>query len=211
MATTCRTILVFLVAIAVALVLSPTAIAAQPNPRITVTVYNRSKLPDDSLTAGQSVALELLRRAGVESVWIKCPIRSTPAANRECRQPPSPTRLTLTVVPHWVGDHHHPRSHTLGLALEGEQGFGSYCYVFQQRLDELAGATHVHPARLLGHAMAHEIGHLLKGSNSHSPRGLMSEHWYINELRDVSMGSLNFTADDEEVIRTRLAQAVGRE
>jgi hypothetical protein len=93
--------------------------------------------------------------------------------------------------------------------LEGE-GFGSYCYVFQERVDELAAAAHISPGRVLGSAMAHEIGHLLKGSNSHSPQGLMSGHWYTNELRDAAMGSLNFTADDAGVMRTRLAQTEAR-
>ena len=61
-----------------------------------------------------------------------------------------------------------------------------------------------------GHAMAHEIGHLLKGSNSHSPQGLMSKHWYANELQAAAMGSLNFTAEDASLMRPRLAQAEGR-
>jgi hypothetical protein len=209
MATTSRIVRVSLVVIAVAAALRPMGVEAQAKPKITVTVYNRSKLADATLTAGQSVALEVLRRAGVESIWVNCPVRTTPAANRECQQPPNPTKLVLTVVPHWV-DNHRFHSHALGFALEVEHGFGAYGYIFQQRLDELAAATHISAARLLGHAMAHEIGHLLKGSNSHSPRGLMSEHWYANDLRDAAIGSLNFTADDEVLIQTRLAQAVGR-
>jgi hypothetical protein len=63
---------------------------------------------------------------------------------------------------------------------------------------------------LLGSAMAHEIGHLLKGSNSHSPQGLMSAHWYANELRAAAMGSLDFTADDAVLMRPRLVQTEAR-
>jgi len=114
----------------------------------------------------------------------------------------------LTIVPHWAGG--GLNGDTLGFDLEVEHGFGSYCYVFQERLDVLAAAANIHPARLLGDAMAHEIGHLLKGSNSHSPQGLMSEHWSANELRAVAMASLNFTADDAVLMQTRLAQAEGR-
>jgi hypothetical protein len=158
--------------------------------------------------AGEAIAQEILRRAGVDSAWVNCPVLATMQANPECTQPPNPTRLILTVVPHWPGD--RVDSDTLGLALQAEQGFGFYCYVFRKRLDELSASRHVHPARLLGHAMAHELGHLLKGSNSHSPQGLMAAHWYANEIQAVVLGSLNFTAEDAVQIRSRLAQAERR-
>jgi hypothetical protein len=208
MASASRALHVSLLAVGViALVLCPAGIVAQERPKITIAVYNRSKMRTSILTSGQSVAQEVLRRASVESIWINCPVPDTAEASPECSQPPNPSRLNLTVVPHWAGS--ELNLDTLGLALEGE-GFGSYCYVFQERVDELAAAAHISPARLLGSAMAHEIGHLLKGSNSHSPQGLMSGHWYANELRDAAIGSLNFTADDAGVMRTRLAQTEAR-
>ena len=208
MASASRTLHMWLLAVGVIVpVLRPAGIAAQERPQITIAVYNRSKMRTSILTAGQSVAEEVLRRVSVESIWINCPVPNTPEANPECSQPPNPSRMNLTVVPHWAG--RVLNSDTLGLALEGE-GFGSYCYVFQERVDELAAAAHISPGRLLGSAMAHEIGHLLKGSNSHSPQGLMSAHWYANELRNAAMGSLNFTADDAGVMRTRLAQTEAR-
>ena len=208
MASASRTIHISLLAVGViASVLRPAEVVAQDSPKITIAVYNRSKMRTSILTAGQSVAQEVLRRAAVESIWINCPVPNTPEANPECSHPPNPSRLNLTVVPHWAG--RVLNSDTLGLALEGE-GFGSYCYVFQERVDELAAAAHISPGRLLGSAMAHEIGHLLKGSNSHSPQGLMSGHWYANELRDAAMGSLNFTADDAVLMRTRLVQTEAR-
>jgi hypothetical protein len=197
----------FLAVGVIASVLCPAGVVAQERRKITIAVYNRSKMRSSILTAGQSVAQEVLRRASVEAIWINCPVPDTPEANPECSQPPNLSRLNLTVVPHWAGS--GLNADTLGLALEGE-GFGSYCYVFQERVDELAAAAHISPGRLLGSAMAHEIGHLLKGSNSHSPQGLMSGHWYTNELRDAAMGSLNFTADDAGVMRTRLAQTEAR-
>jgi hypothetical protein len=52
----------------------------------------------------------------------------------------------------------------------------------------------------------HKLGHLLKGSNSHSPQGLMAPHGYANEIQGIVLGSLNFTAEDVVQIRSRLAQ-----
>jgi hypothetical protein len=208
MASASKTIHISLLAVGViASVLRPVEVVAQDRPKITIAVYNRSKMRTSILTAGQGVAEEVLLRATVESIWINCPVPNTPEANPECSHPPNPTKLNLTVVPHWAG--RVLNSDILGLALEGD-GFGSYCYVFQERVDELAAAAHISPAGLLGSAMAHEIGHLLKGSNSHSPQGLMLAHWYANELRNSAMGSLNFTADDAVLMRTRLVQTEAR-
>lgn len=187
--------------------LRPAGILARDRPTIAVTVYNRSNMRISTLSAAQIVAQKVLLRAGVESVWINCPVPSIPEASLECSQPPGPTRLVLAIVPHWAGP--GANSDTLGLALQGGDGFGSYCYVFRERLDEIAATRHVNPARLLGHAMAHEIGHLLKGSNSHSPSGLMSERWFASEIQAVAMGSLNFTAEDAARMTSRLAHAAG--
>ena len=202
------TVRILLIA-AIVLGARPNLVEAQDIPKITVTVYNRSKMRTPTLKTGLSVAQEVLRRAGVESVWVDCPVPSTQEANQACEQPLRPNRLILALVPHW--GNRGLQSDALGVALQVEHGSGSYCYVFQEHLDELAAATHTSSARLLGHAMAHEIGHLLKGSNSHSAQGLMSKHWYANELRAAAMGSLNFTADDAVLMRTRLAQAKDRE
>src|SRR5262245_12520336 len=173
---------------------------AQETAKITVVVYNRSTMQASVLVAGQSVGQKILREADVESTWINCPVLSTPEANPNCREASNHPKLILTIVPRWTGPQRG--SESMGLAVEVEDRIGSYCYVFQERLEQLAAAKHVSPARLLGHAMAHEIGHLLKGSNSHSATGLMSRHWYADELRAVTMGSLSFTNDDALVMPT---------
>jgi hypothetical protein len=180
----------------------PAGTMAEDRLRVTVTVYNRSNMRGPMLEAGEGVAKEVLRGAGLESVWVNCPVSSTMAADGECMLPPNRTRLVLTVVPRWPDRRVDPRS--LGLALEVEHGFGAYCYVFQERLEELAAAAHNSAADLLGRAMAHEVGHLLKGPGSHSPRGIMSEQWQADELRAAAMGRLNFMEGDAVRMRRRL-------
>ncbi len=47
---------------------------------------------------------------------------------------------------------------------------------------------------ILGHAAAHEIGHLLLGSNSHSPQGLMRARWSRQDLQNAGIGQSSFHA-----------------
>lgn len=53
---------------------------------------------------------------------------------------------------------------------------------------------------LLGHVLAHEIGHVLQGIERHSPSGLMQEHWTIQEIKNMTGNPLRFTAYDKDLI-----------
>jgi hypothetical protein len=53
--------------------------------------------------------------------------------------------------------------------------------------------------------MAHEIGHLLLPSGSHSSRGLMRGDWNLEDLRQVDRRRLKFSAREGELIRDVLS------
>ena len=53
---------------------------------------------------------------------------------------------------------------------------------------------------LLGHVLAHEIGHVLQGIERHSETGLMKERWSKREITDMWRARLRFTAYDAELI-----------
>src|ERR1700730_7351513 len=120
MASTRRAGRILLTAVGViALVFRPSAVVAQ---KITVTLYNRCKMRRPTLTSGRGVAQEVLRCAGVESIWVDCPVPSTQEANPACQQPLRPNRLILTIVPHW--GNRRLDSDALGVALQVEHAFG---------------------------------------------------------------------------------------
>ena len=52
--------------------------------------------------------------------------------------------------------------------------------------------------------MAHELGHLLLGSNSHSRAGIMRAHWQGEELHRLSRGNLWFTSEQANHMRGKL-------
>jgi hypothetical protein len=59
---------------------------------------------------------------------------------------------------------------------------------------------------ILGHGMAHELGHLLLGTNSHSSSGLMRAHWTGEDLAMASKGNLRFSQEQSLRITNRLAR-----
>ncbi len=53
---------------------------------------------------------------------------------------------------------------------------------------------------LLGHVLAHEIGHVLQGIERHSEAGLMKERWSNREVGEMGRARLRFTGYDAELI-----------
>ena len=83
---------------------------------------------------------------------------------------------------------------------------GTHATVLMDPVEELAQEQQlVSKAQILGHAVAHEIGHLVMGLNSHSPRGLMRAGWKANDLRDMAERHLLFSRREGERMRIRIA------
>ena len=94
--------------------------------------------------------------------------------------------------------------HALGVAfLEGRGG--RYADIFFDHVERLRGKeAGVNLDTIFGYAMAHEIGHLLLGSNSHSRSGIMQGEWRGDQLRSIGLGELLFTSDQGERMREQV-------
>jgi hypothetical protein len=89
----------------------------------------------------------------------------------------------------------------LGIAAPSEKNTTASASVFCDRVERLSKGGYASLAVILGHAAAHEIGHLLLGSNSHSPLGLMRGSWSRQDLQRATGGDLLFTPSQALLIR----------
>jgi hypothetical protein len=76
--------------------------------------------------------------------------------------------------------------------------------VFLDRVWALANQPILQP-RVLGYVLAHEIGHVLRGTNAHTWTGVMKAHWNDADCRAMRARRLAFADEDVEAIRARLA------
>jgi hypothetical protein len=89
----------------------------------------------------------------------------------------------------------------LGFALPCSQGkAGCMAYIFYSRIETLAANGDAGLSDILGHAMAHEIGHLLLGPG-HSQVGIMQAEWTREDLASAARNQLSFTPQQIELLR----------
>lgn len=162
--------------------------------RITVFVNDSIGIRAPVLMHGEAEASRLFRAAGVHIDWKNC------ADTPDCRRPPRRNEFVLHIVPKGT-----TRSDIVfGEAFLGPDGCGKYVDVFFNRILEARGDIDV--GQLLGAVSAHELGHLLLGSHAHSLIGIMQPLWQPQSLRQIAMGNLTFTAEQQKLIRSRLVK-----
>ena len=110
------------------------------------------------------------------------------------------TDLTIFIHPEAMTFTTFPRS-VMGSAPRGS----SVVYTFLGRVSEFAFKRNLLVATVLGHVIAHEVGHLLL-RQGHTARGLMREEWFTRDLELARTGRLGFTPEQGARIRAQLAQ-----
>ena len=171
-------------------------------PELSISVHDYADVPTELLAAAEGEAHRIFHQAGVETVWLNCSPKLEKTEPPECYIADS-THLALKVQRRAMSVQARERTEALGIATLDEKGAGFYGYVFYDRVQQLAKERNL-KHRLLGNVFAHEIGHLLLGSTSHSITGIMTGQWSGEGLRRVSEGTMFFSAHESGVMRDRL-------
>jgi hypothetical protein len=196
------------------LAVAPLAFAQMPppptslGPEMSISVHNYADVPTTMLSAAEDQAREIYRRAGLETIWVNCSPKLEKIEPESCHFSDT-THLTLKISPHAFNAQVRDRADVLGTAYPDDKGVGYFAYVFYDRVQELAERQRLGQA-LLADVMAHEIGHLLLGSNSHSLSGIMCAHWNYDQVRNIAEGVMSFIPAQSRMMRDRLRDRQGR-
>ena len=177
-----------------------------PALNIIVWVYNYAQVPQRELARAEERAARIFRKAGIEADWIEClsPGKEN-RVNPDCVLRSEAPALVVKILPRSMAARSGFRHRTFGFSLLPEDGGpGIHSYVFYHRVKDAALHSDFSRSLILGHAMAHEIGHLLLGSGNHSGRGIMRAHWKAADLRRAARSGLLFTPKQTEKIRADL-------
>lgn len=160
---------------------------ATAQPSITVTLYDIAGLRREIREATKAETSRIFFAAGIRLEWVECEVAGTPVNLPECAKPTGPTRLMLQLVP--GANKQHPKSSGMAVLRNGS---GVYACLYPERVEQLARDANWEFGDLLGHAAAHELGHLLLGSSTHAPAGVMRARWDTEDLRRLSHTGLAF-------------------
>ena len=149
--------------------------ARTSHPTITVLVANYSQASPAILAAAEREAGRILGQAGLRASWIECSVGpSTISTQDPCQKAPEANGIRLRILPGPVLDKF--QDSVFGFAIHPV--LASVYYEFALRRARRDDAEFELPI-ILGCVMAHELGHLLLGSNSHSDRGIMLPRWEV--------------------------------
>jgi hypothetical protein len=73
--------------------------------------------------------------------------------------------------------------------------------IFYDRVELLMHSVAASVPRILGHAMAHEMGHILLGSPEHSSAGIMKGRWGKMDWQRAAVDLLRFDPEQTDVVR----------
>jgi hypothetical protein len=167
---------------------------------ITVAIHDQAGVPRETLQETERVATGIFDQAGIRVEWLDCTVARGPVEQR-CRRAAYPQLLHLTVLSKSRG----LNASTIGVSFLSPAGEGDYADIFLEPATEVPGAEKRDLGLLLGHAAAHELGHLLLGTNSHSVQGLMRARWENSELLQVRGGKLFFSESEAERMQKKIA------
>jgi len=170
--------------------------------QVTVSVHNDAGIPSATLRAAEAEASRLFQQSGIELTWLNCPLPAEgPEDPAQCRTAEFPAHLQLRIARR----SRNLSGITFGISYLSADGSGCYANLFYERIEEMHERSRVNLPSLLGDVAAHEIGHLLLGTNSHAASGIMRARWQNEELGSISTGTLFFSEAESRQMRSKLA------
>ena len=170
--------------------------------RVMVLVHNYAHLPKQILSDAKDRASLIFHKAGVEVEWADCPLKDEdPSLYPECPATVDASQLFLRILPK-----------TAGKMQDGGQAFvaARIANIFWNRVEEQAQRLNVSAARVMAHTVAHELGHLLLGSNSHSSVEIMTARWDAPTMTRICQEGLYFNSQQSELIRSEVGNRKGQ-
>ena len=166
--------------------------------KVKIMVFDYTKLSSDQLYGSLAETTNVFRKAGIELNWCV-----GLAASDECiaeeRQTGEPHFL-LNLLNEAMAGRLRMRSKHFGFAKAGT------AYIHVPRTRDLARDVGITVDVVLGHLIAHELGHVVLGPENHAPKGVMKAFLRKSEFEMASQGRLGFSSEAAQRMRERLGR-----
>jgi hypothetical protein len=174
-------------------------------PPLIVNVYNGINLSSSDLKDAERTAERIFLYAGVQVTWMTGALAADSDPHKPMVQP-SAAVLRLRIWTRAVAGKKAMGHETLGFCLSRDNG---EVVVLADAIQKRAAFGPTDFTDLLGLAMAHELGHVLLRSMSHSAAGIMQARWTEKCLREDERGFLRFSAGEAALMRKEVRRLGG--
>src|SRR3954451_5183670 len=156
-------------------------------------------VPDSRLDvpfmSARAIVTRIYSDIGIRVIW-----RSAASPPRGCSK--APLHRNIVVV---FGTANRQQVSDMALAYANPLATeGSCVTVLIDRVRDLVRLNPQSTGYLLGHVLAHEMGHVLQEIAHHSEAGVMKARWSTGEIRNMPANPLHFLAEDTELILSNL-------
>jgi len=168
---------------------------------ITMHVYNYARIPAWRLARTQKRVADFFLSAGIQVRWAGHPLTST---NEPDPAGPiwNPGDLGLKIVSSFPKKAEGFRDSVFGFAA------GTQVTIINDRTEEIAEVAEATYPEILAIVIAHELGHVLLGPNSHSDNGIMRPRFQADDFRQAQCKSLAFTPQQAEQMRHAIVMRI---
>ena len=161
--------------------------------------YNAFGVPSHTMESAERGLTTTFAAVGIEVRWRECRTSRRPSLPR-CDEVLMPREVVIRVI---QTPRTEPDRNVLGFSyVDTRMKRGTLGTVYMDRVTALARKQRMGPGKMLSHAMAHEVAHLLLGTTAHAPIGLMRDQWLVGRHRD---GDWTFSNSEAAAMRAALA------
>lgn len=183
--------------------------------KLHIHVYNLAKVSSKTLDRAIQLAQSIFAKAAVETCWEQGPADAAEAHFTDMTGSGPSQRLKADdrgylAVKIMRGEPANAFPGALGFALPFAHA-GPHAIIFYDRIERLLPAVPGSVERILGHALAHEVGHALLETPGHSQYGLMTSRWSKADFQRIAVGLLEFFSEQALVLQNnaRRRTAIG--
>ena len=191
---TCRVLANCLLTLALLATGAATIVSADRS-RIVIRIYDAGAASLSQRSAAIRTAAAIVDEARLGVEWRDCSDRRS---DRQCERPRRPGDLVVRIMTSPASrETASEGGFRLGVAvIDPGTRVGEMATIFHDQIEAVARRTGVNRERLLGRALAHEVGHLLLREMGHSRSGLMRAVWTDAELTSNRREDWTFAPSD---------------
>ena len=168
-----------------------------PHVKVTIVIYDSEHVGAKTLARAERTAATILQTAGIESSWASGPVRDlsnlgmdfSAYPQSDCEHRPTSDILRVQILPRAPAG---VALQTLGYSLPCAKG-GVQVTIFADRTANVSAMGGPTFGRVLGYAIAHELGHVLLHSGAHDAAGLMKDIWSKRDWQRAAVSIIAFS------------------